>query len=98
MTWEAFIELVMQTAPMWGTALVSVASAVVCVVKAINRAKDAIDDFKADKTLKEVNDKLSEIAQKEEKLIKLENALINRITKIENYMEHKEHEEQTNKK
>lgn len=98
MTWDSFITLVMETAPLWGTCLVSVTSAVVCVVKAINKAKDAIDDFKADKTMKDISDKLTDIAQKEERLIKLENKLIDRITKVENYMEHIEHEEQTNKK
>lgn len=90
MTWDAFVQLLMETGPIWGTALVSVGSAILCVIKAINRAKDAVDDMRADKTLKEASDRLSSVMRQNETLIKQQNQLIDRIKQIENYMENKD--------
>lgn len=87
MTWEAFIQLVMETAPMWSTALVSIVGSVLCVVKAINKAKDAIEDMKADKTLKETSDQLSRVLRQNELLIAQQNVLVDRIKEVEDYME-----------
>lgn len=87
MDWKIIIELVIETAPMWGTALVTIVSSIVCIVKAINKAKDAIDDMRADKTLKEASDNLSSVMRQNEKLIAQQNVLIDRIKQIENYME-----------
>lgn len=90
MTWDAFVQLLMETGPIWGTALVSIGSAILCVIKAINRAKDAIDDMRADKTLKEAADKLSSVMRQNEQLIMQQNLLVDRIKQIENYMENKD--------
>jgi uncharacterized protein YoxC len=87
MTWEAFIQLVMETAPIWSTALVSIAGSVLCVVKAINKAKDAIEDMRADKTLKDASDRLSSVMRQNEQLIAQQNVLIDRLKQVEDYME-----------
>lgn len=86
------IHLIIDTAPIWSTALVSIIGVVLTIVKGLNKVKDAVDDMRADKTLKDVSERLSAVLAENERLIKQQNVLIDRITHIENYMEAKEHE------
>lgn len=83
------INTIIETAPLWGTALVSIVGVIVTVMQAINKAKDAIEDMRADNTLKEVKKELEAALQQNQTLIATQNALLDRMTHIENYMEKK---------
>lgn len=87
MNWDTITALIAETAPLWGTALVSMVSVVVAITKAINGAKDAIEDMKADKTLTEIRDQLATAISENERLIRQNNVLIDRIKQVEQYME-----------
>lgn len=85
--WEQIVNVIVESAPMWATAIVAVVSSITCVTSAINKAKDAVDEMRADRTLKDLSDKLSSVMQENEALISQQNILIDRIKHVESYME-----------
>lgn len=86
---ETIIALIIQYAAMWAPALVAILGVVATVITAINKCRDAIQEWKDDKTLKEVNEKLEKVAAENEELIHCNKLLLDKITKIKDYADKK---------
>lgn len=81
------VTILIDTMPIWATSLVAIIGCVVTVIKGLHKVKDAVDEMKADKTLKEINEKCSNVMQENEMLIKQLNIMVDRVKQIEGYME-----------
>ena len=96
---EAIIALIIQYAAIWGPSLVAVFSVVATVIAAINKTRAAIQEFKNDKTVAEMNEEMKRMENKlssrmceEEELIRCNKLLLDELTKIKGYADHKKEE------
>jgi uncharacterized protein YoxC len=76
---------VFEYASIWAPALVAILGIVVMVIQAVHKVKLAIEDFKADKTLSDVNDKLTTLTQENEELIYCNKLLLEQLSHIKEY-------------
>ena len=87
---EMILLTIAEYASIWAPSLIAILGVIVTVAKALANVKGAIEEVKADKTLAEVNNKLTTIAHENEQLVKTNKILIDKITQIENYTDLKE--------
>lgn len=86
---EELIKIIVEYVSIWAPALVSISGTVAVIISCYNKFRTALDGLKADKTLKEVNDKLDKVAHENEELVKCNKLLLDQITKIKDYADHK---------
>jgi uncharacterized protein YoxC len=98
MEFEMILLTIVEYASIWAPALVAILGIVVMVIQAVHKVKIAIEDFKADKTLAEVNDKLTILTQENEELIQCNKLLLEKITHIKGYADAKKGERPNGKK
>lgn len=89
------IELIIQYVSIWAPSLV----AILGVVSTILKARSMISELSKDETIKELKskvldleNKLSDRMSKEDELIELNKMLIDKITQIKGYADHKKKE------
>lgn len=82
---EMFLLTIVEYASIWAPALVAILGTVVMVIQAVHKVKLAIEEFKADKTLADVNDKLTVLTAENEELIRCNKLLLEQITNIKEY-------------
>lgn len=89
---EAIIAVIIQYASIWAPSLVAILGVITTVVK----LRGEIAKFKSSETVQELKDKILELerkveekASKEEELIHINKMLIDQITKIKDYADHK---------
>lgn len=82
---EAILAIIIQYAAIWGPSLVAIFGVIATVVGAINKTRAAIQSFKEDKTLMEVNSKLTTLTAENEELVRCNKLLLDELTKIRNY-------------
>lgn len=90
---EEIITIILEQAAIWAPSLVAILGMVYSVITTIGKFNKTIDTFKADKTLAEVNAKLSALAAENEELVRTNKLLLDQITKIHNYADAKKKEE-----
>lgn len=79
------IEIIVSQVSIWLPSLVSVLGVVVAILSALSKAKAGIEEFKQDKTVKNLSNDLGR-ALEENKEIKQElDIVIDELKKIENY-------------
>lgn len=93
---EAIIAIIIEYAAIWGPSLVAVFGVIATVISSINKTRAAIQEFKDDRTVAEMNEnmrvmeqRLSERMREEEELIRCNKLLLDELTKIKGYADHK---------
>lgn len=89
---EAVIALIIQYAAMWAPALVAVLGTITTVILAINKCRDAINEWKSDDTMRDIRANLAKVSQENEELVRCNKLLLDEITKIKDYADHKKRE------
>lgn len=89
---EAVIALIIQYAAMWAPALVAVLGTITTVILAINKCRDAINEWKSDDTMRDIKANLAKVSQENEELVRCNKLLLDEITKIKDYADHKKRE------
>lgn len=96
---EAIIAIIIEYAAIWGPSLVAVFGVIATVIGSINKTRAAIQEFKNDRTVAEMNEEmkrmehmLSERMREEEELIRCNKLLLDKITAIKGYADYKKEE------
>lgn len=89
---EEFLRIIMEYVSIWAPSLVSMLGIVITVLTALGKSKEAFDNLKADKTLDDLNNKLTKVISENEELIRCNKLLLDNITRIKNYADHKKEE------
>lgn len=84
-----FLEIIMQYVSIWAPSLVAIFGTVTTVLLAISKLKSAIDTFKDEQTIKELNKKLEVLAKENAEIVHCNKLLLDQITKIQGYADHK---------
>ena len=87
---EEIYALIIEYASIWAPSLVAVLGVVTTVLTAINKTKEAVDNFKNTEgalkdELKEVRNRLTQIASENETLIQVNKDLVDSMKTIKNY-------------
>lgn len=83
------LEIITQYVSIWAPSLVAILGTVATVVLAISKLKSAIDSLKDEETLIDVNRRLKELSAENAELIRVNKLLLDEITKIKDYADHK---------
>ena len=86
---DEILKIIVEYASIWAPSLVSMIGVATTVILAINKTYNAISDFKADKTLADVNSKLTKLANENEELVRCNKLLLDELTKIKNFADTK---------
>lgn len=86
---KEIIEIVLQYAAIWAPSLVAILGIVYSVLVAVNKTKAQWDKLKGDTDFKDVKEQLIKQSKENEELIKCNKALVDNITKIKDYVDHK---------
>ena len=86
---EEILRIVLEYVSIWAPSLVSMLGVVITIITALNKTKDAFEKLKADKTLLELKNEISKLATENEELIRCNKLLLDQITKIKDYADHK---------
>lgn len=84
------LETIINLASIWAPSVVAILGIVATVIGAIQKTQAVISELKADTTLKDVNVKLTKLANENAELVKCNKLLIDEITKIQGYVDSKE--------
>ena len=79
------VQVVMDTWHIWAPAIAAIGGVVIACLNAISRVKTAVDEFKDDRTIKDTNQKLSELLERNKELVKTNKILIDEIKRIKGY-------------
>ena len=82
---EEILRIIMEYISIWAPSLVAILGVVVTILTALGKTKEAFENLKGDKTLKDVNDKLTTLASENEELIRCNKLLLENITRIKGY-------------
>lgn len=86
------VNIIITYASIWAPSLVSILGIVTTILIALNKTKEQWNKMKEDNDYREIKEKLTANAKQNEELIKCEKALIDNITKIKDYVDHKKEE------
>ena len=86
------LQIIVEYASIWAPSIVAVLSIVCTVIPAVIKVSEALKRLKEDKTLAEVGRKLETLASDNEELVRCNKLLLDKITKIQNYADHKKEE------
>lgn len=87
-----FLQIIVEHVSIWAPSIVAVLSIVCTVIPAIVKVSEALKKLREDKTLAEVGRKLETLASENEELVRCNKLLLDKITKIQNYADHKKEE------
>lgn len=87
-----FIEILVEHVSIWLPSLTAIIGIVITILSALGKVKTAIKEFKADTTLNDVNTKLQKLTEENQELIRCNKLLLDQITKIKDYADHKKGE------
>ena len=90
---EAIIALIIQYAAIWGPALVAVLGTITTVILAINKCRDAINEWKTDDTMRDIRNSLAKVSKENQELVRCNKLLLDEITKIQGYADAKKRED-----
>lgn len=86
---EAVIALIIQYAAIWAPAIVAVLGTITTVILAINKCRDAINEWKTDDTMRDIRANLAKVSKENAELVRCNKLLLDEITKIKDYADKK---------
>jgi hypothetical protein len=86
------IQIIIEYASIWAPSLVAILGVVTTILVALGKTKDAFAKLNKDETLKEINTKLTQVANENEELVRCNKLLLDEITKIKGYADTKKKE------
>ena len=86
------LQVIVEYVAIWAPSLVAILGTITTVILAINKCRDAILDWKNDKTLHGVKNELVKISQENEELVRCNKLLLEELTKIKGYADAKNRE------
>ena len=87
---EDLFIIIAEYASLWTPALVATLGIIVTVLTTISKLNEALKTLKADTTLSQLKSDLKRISEQNEELVKCNKLLLDQITKIQGYADHKE--------
>lgn len=81
------IEAILEIIAIWAPSLVSIAGIALTVILGLNKLITAIREFKADKTLIDLQAKISEVVAQNKDLQQTNKILVDKLTKIKDYQD-----------
>lgn len=87
---EDLFIIIAEYASLWTPALVAILGVIVTVLTTISKLNEALKTLKADTTLSQLKSDLKRISAQNEELVKCNKLLLDQITKIQGYADHKE--------
>lgn len=82
-------EIIVQYVSIWAPSLVAILGIVATIVGALKKVKDAVSTLKSDATIKSLGSEVHRLTQENEELLKCYKLLLDNITKIKDYTDHK---------
>lgn len=76
----------------WAPSLVSILGIIVAIIPTVQKITDYLKALKEDKTLVEISEKLEKLASENAELTRCNKILIDKLTKIKDYADHKKGE------
>lgn len=86
------LQIIVEYASIWAPSIVAVLSIVCATIPAVIKVSEALKSLKEDKTLAEVGSKLETLARDNRELVRCNKLLLDKITKIQDYADHKKEE------
>lgn len=97
-------QMIIEYASMWAPALGAIVGIAVMVIGGLAKVKKTINDFRADKTLanlnnviEEQNKRLNELSNDNKELARINKAVVDKLYHINSYVEAKKREEEQKK-
>lgn len=84
------IGIILEYAAIWVPSIVAVSGVVCTILVALNKTKEAWEKLRGDTDFKSMKEQLITQSQENQELIKCNKALVDNITKIKDYVDHKE--------
>ena len=84
------IGIILEYAAIWAPSVVAILGIVYSVLVAMNKTKAQWEKLKGDTDFKDLKEQLIQQSKENEELIKCNKALVDNITKIKDYVDHKE--------
>lgn len=81
------IEAILELVAIWAPSLVSIAGIALTVILGLNKLITAIREFKADKTLIDLQSQMSEVIAQNKALQQTNKILVDKLTKIKDYQD-----------
>ena len=86
------MQIITEYLAIWAPSLVSILSIIVAIIPSVQKVKDHLKALREDKTLVELSNKLEKLASENAELTRCNKILIDKLTKIKNYADHKKGE------
>lgn len=89
---EALMKIILEYVSIWTPSLVAVISIIFTVVITISKVVGLLETLKKDTDYNEVKTRLSEVSEENRELVRCNKLLLDHLTKIHDYAEHKKKE------
>lgn len=89
---EQIIEIIVAQLAIWAPSLIAILGVVSTTLGSLSKAKNSWNELKNDTDFKAIKEELRLCSQKNAELVKYQKMLLDEITKIKGYAEHKEAE------
>ena len=83
------LQIITEYLAIWAPSLVSIVGIIVAIIPTVQKIADHLKALKEDKTLVELSNKLERLASDNKELVRCNKLLIDQITKIKDYADHK---------
>lgn len=87
-----FYTVLIEHIAIWAPSLVSIIGFIAMLIPVFIKCREYLKGLKEDKTLVELSEKLEKVACENKELIRCNKLLLDEITKIKDYAEHKKEE------
>lgn len=82
---EEILKIFIEYISIWAPSLVAMLGVVITIITALGKTKAAFEKLKADKTLEDLNSKLSVVIEENKELVRCNKLLLNELTKIKDF-------------
>lgn len=89
---EAIITVICEQVAIWAPSLVAILGMVATILAGLNKVKEAIETFKSDRTLKDLETKLNKTLNENQEIVRTNKLLLEEITRIKDYADLKKKE------
>ena len=83
------LQIITEHLAIWAPSLVSIVGIIVAIIPTVQKIADHLKALKEDKTLVELSNKLERLASDNKELVRCNKLLIDQLTKIKDYADHK---------
>lgn len=90
---EELMTILIEYVSIWMPSVVSILGIVTTILVALNKTKEAWNKMKEDTDYKDVKAKLTAVANENSEIVRCNKLLLDEITKIKDYADHKAKEE-----